>query len=256
MKQGPTQSLAQPKVLAACGAGLMLSAIPLFWLDLPLAGFCRAGETPGDIRTIVRLSESFSHGYGALAILIGVAAVTRAGWRRMRPLIAITYLPGLIVTVIKVSVARRRPNANSDSLPASISESFEGVFPLISQGTEGIDRAVQSFPSGHTSVAVGLAIALSLAFPRGRWFFAVIAGLSAFQRIDVGAHYISDTAFAAGIAFVVAGLLTWIRPVRPFASTTPELTHSDSTGNPIQEEPGNKTSSFTGATSESQTQAA
>ena len=67
-------------------------------------------------------------------------------------------------------------------------------------------RAIQSFPSGHTATAVGLAFGLAWLYPRGRWLFAVFALLAAAQRVGSSAHYVSDTLAAAAMASVVAGV--------------------------------------------------
>ncbi len=49
-----------------------------------------------------------------------------------------------------------------------------------------------AFPSGHTSVAVAMAIAFAHADPRIGLISCVIAGLVAFGRISAGVHYPTD----------------------------------------------------------------
>jgi membrane-associated phospholipid phosphatase len=66
---------------------------------------------------------------------------------------------------------------------------------------------LQSFPSGHTATAVGLALALSSLYPGGRRLFALLAVLAASQRVLFDAHFLSDTLVAAGIACFVAAFL-------------------------------------------------
>src|SRR5207248_2115420 len=63
--------------------------------------------------------------------------------------------------------------------------------------------ANQSFPSGHTTAAVAFGLALAAVFPRGRRLFATLTALVALQRIECGAHYLSDTLFAASLAWVI-----------------------------------------------------
>ena len=110
-----------------------------------------------------------------------------------------TFLPGIIARAVKFLVTRERPLTFESR--AAASESFLG-FP----GTPGVWE-LQSFPSGHTATAVGLAFALSSLYPQGRYLFACLALLAAAQRVLFEAHYLSDTLAAAGIAcFVTAAL--------------------------------------------------
>ncbi|MCP4814017.1 MAG: phosphatase PAP2 family protein, partial [Planctomycetaceae bacterium] len=57
-----------------------------------------------------------------------------------------------------------------------------------------------------TATAVGLAIGLSYLFPRGRWLFTFFALLAALQRMDSGAHFLSDTLVATAVACLISGL--------------------------------------------------
>ena len=66
-------------------------------------------------------------------------------------------------------------------------------------------RGLQSFPSGHTATAVGLAFGLGWLYPRGRWLFLGFAVLAAFQRVESSAHFVSDTFCGAAIACVIVG---------------------------------------------------
>ena len=190
--------------------GLAVAMLPL---DLPIAQLARSGKIPGDLKTIFRLAEAFSHGYGALLILIGIVIINRLPKLDTFALIACTFLPGLIVNAIKVTVARQRPGSFTDQLPDSVFETFAGWGGVWTGETEmAFNRAFQSFPSGHTATAVGLAVGLSLRVPRGAWYFSLLALLSAAQRIDSGAHFPSDTFAAAGIACWCGALIAGAWP--------------------------------------------
>nr|WP_321979657.1 phosphatase PAP2 family protein [uncultured Cohaesibacter sp.] len=70
----------------------------------------------------------------------------------------------------------------------------------------GFASSFQSFPSGHSTTAGAMAIALTLLFPRLKWLW-IAAGLwIAFSRVVVGAHYPSD--IVAG--FVYGAVFTWL----------------------------------------------
>lgn len=84
-------------------------------------------------------------------------------------------------------------------------------------------QAGDTFPSGHTAVAIGCAMALVLVVPaRWRGFTAVAVGtcssLVAIQVQDIGWHRPSDAIGAALLCFGcvagVAAILAWIRPVQ------------------------------------------
>lgn len=115
---------------------------------------------------------------------IAVGAITSAGW--------------LSSEVFKVLVPRHRPD------PGALLD------PLVSE------PASNSFPSGHTSLAVSLAIALFLLARGTRWerptlaCGAVMAVAVAASRVYLGVHYPTDVAASfpvsiAGITFF-AGL--------------------------------------------------
>ena len=94
---------------------------------------------------------------------------------------------------------------------------------------EGQSKSLyQSFPSGHTATAVGLAVALACAYPRGRWFFAGMALLAACQRVGDGHHFLSDTLAGASVAFLWCGVITpWLTsssaPPMMLAADAPQL---------------------------------
>ena len=65
-------------------------------------------------------------------------------------------------------------------------------------------NSASGIPSGHTATAFGLAVGLGRIYPQGRWLFFSFAMLAALQRVDVDAHYLSDTVAAAAIGFLCA----------------------------------------------------
>ena len=180
-----------------------LLAIPF---DISIAQFFRAKRLPGELRTLVSFAEVFAHGLGVAAVL-AVIFVGMEQRRRILRVIMCAAVPGIIASFAKVIVGRQRPNSLKD-LPDHVSESFVGFFPAFTQhaGEVGklFDRAVQSFPSGHSAVAVGLAIGLSWLFPRARFCFYLIATLAICQRLDSGAHYLSDTLASTALAIFIA----------------------------------------------------
>lgn len=194
----------RPPYLTALALALL--ALPAFAIDISLARYVTEVKLPGDLRDLVRISEVFAHGMGLLLILLTIIVLVPERRRQTLRLFACAAGSGLLALLIKNTIARHRPQSlNLQEWRGSVWSTFEGWAPWISgQGVGG--NPLQSFPSGHTATAVGLAVGLSFLWPRGRWLFASFAALAALQRIDCGAHFLSDTLVASALACLVAGL--------------------------------------------------
>lgn len=185
--------------LSLAGAMLWLLAwVSVFTIDGPLARF-DVDTLPGDLRRLVQLTEVFAHATGVGMILVTLWVLDRDRRFFIPRVATLAFLPGIVANVVKLLVARQRPA--SFDLDGAASSSFIGV-----PGNAGLSE-FQSFPSGHTATAVGLAIALSSLYPRGRFLFAIFALLAAAQRVLFDAHFLSDTLVSAGIACFVAAAL-------------------------------------------------
>jgi membrane-associated phospholipid phosphatase len=192
-------------LLAAIFAVACLVAMPF---DPILAKAFRERLLPGDFRALVTLSEVFAHGTGATIILVVIWIIAIEHRRKLLRVGLCMAVPGLLASFAKLILGRHRPNS-LETLPEHVSETFVGLFPAFTQQatTAGsmFDRTIQSFPSGHSATAVGLAIGLSWLFPRGKWCFVCLAGLAMCQRLDSGAHFLSDTLCSAALASIIAG---------------------------------------------------
>lgn len=187
------------RLLYMVGAILwLLAAGSVFTLDGPLARY-DVGHVPGDLRRLVQLAEVFAHGTGVGMILVALWVLDRDRRLYIPRVAALAFLSGIIANVCKLLVSRNRPMAFDVSGDTVVS------FIGIPGNTELWE--LQSFPSGHTATAVGLAIALSSLYPRGRKLFTVLAVLAAAQRVLFDAHFLSDTLAGAGIACFVAAIL-------------------------------------------------
>jgi membrane-associated phospholipid phosphatase len=105
----------------------------------------------------------------------------KKGWYMAESMV----LSALVVTVLKYTIQRPRPFIS---------------YPFIEKLSAG---GSPSFPSGHTSDAMAMAMALSVMFPR--WYVVVPsfvwAGLVGYSRMDLGVHYPTDV-----MAGVVVGM--------------------------------------------------
>tara|TARA_R110002020_G_scaffold36530_7_gene109911 strand:- start:401 stop:1135 length:735 start_codon:yes stop_codon:yes gene_type:complete len=98
-------------------------------------------------------------------------------------------LPGLAVNLLKRLFGRARPDHYADL----------GAFhfqPILN------DWSFQSFPSGHSTTAIGTALVLGFLLPRYYALVLFIAVMTGLSRIVTGQHYPTDV--IAG--FVVGGL--------------------------------------------------
>ncbi|MGY8771162.1 MAG: phosphatase PAP2 family protein [Pirellulales bacterium] len=169
-------------------------------------------KLPGELRTLISLSEIFAHGTGVILISLAVLALDRRNWKLSLVPISAALSAGVFANVVKfIGISRIRPREFDMDL--TVSDSFQNIIPLFNSG--GWDRALEylgqsnlhSFPSAHAATAAGLWVGLSALYPQGRWYFAVLALLSGLQRIVSGAHFPSDVCFGYAAGFLFATLL-------------------------------------------------
>ncbi len=190
---------------------LVLAAILVLPWDAVIAQWCRQEKLPRELRAIVRLAETFAHGYGIAAIIITLLFIDPLRRRDTIWTAVGTAFAGLMANVIKLNVARLRPHT-IETLPSQDwTIGWHGMFPWL-QGWEGwIDRSLQAFPSGHTATAAAFATCLGVTYPQARWWFAFLAGLAGLQRIDAGAHFPSDVLAGAAVGVACGALTMGIR---------------------------------------------
>lgn len=152
---------------------------------------------PKWVSELMSNSEAFGHGIGATLVIIAVWALDSARRPAMGTLCAASLGGGLVANLGKLAIARTRPRSY-DLAIGSGWESFGQLFP------GNIGSAEQSFPSAHTSTAVGLAVILSTWYPQGKWYFATLAILVGLQRMYCLAHYPSDVLAGAALGWLIA----------------------------------------------------
>ena len=178
-------------------------------IDMPVARYVGNVGIPGDLRKLFTVSEVFAHGMGVALILLAVAVLDPLSWRRLPRLACYAYGAGLCAQLAKNLLPRVRPNVCD--LSTSVWQTFlAGGGQDYAQLHQLAGRDIHSYPSGHSATAVGLAFGLAWLYPRGRWLFAFFAALAVMQRIESGAHFVSDTFAGAAIACLVAATL-WER---------------------------------------------
>ena len=86
---------------------------------------------------------------------------------------------GLITQLLKHIVGRPRPNYAS----------FDGGLGF---NFFNLSSEFHSFPSGHTSTIFVVALVASFLLPKLKYFFISLAGIIAFSRVVIGAHFFTD----------------------------------------------------------------
>lgn len=196
-------------VLLGCALALAAGASAL-WIDLPLAVWIKQSVTENvneSFEWVGELGESGRYIGVALAFyVIGLIGLAR-GWRNpMRMsyasmargsllMLSTMAVGGLVVLVLKRSVARARPELYFEQGVYGLGESFSR------------SQLFNSFPSSHTYAAFAVAVVLGILAPRWRWVFLLLAALVAVSRLVNLDHYLSDVMTAAGIAVLVGHML-------------------------------------------------
>ena len=219
---------------------LITLGIAAFAVDVPVAAWCRDGQWPAgmpkllektadEIHRLVTMSEVVAHTVSVAVILALVLTLDRSlawpSWRwpaiglparqptaqqaTFARLLGATFAGGILTDIIKLLVDRVRPRAVDFTTHASVWDSFNDA--VIATVT-GSHSNINSFPSGHSAIAAGLAAALAWKYRRGRMFFALFAAMAASQRIVSSAHFPSDACFGAAIGLMGASLFLHAAP--------------------------------------------
>lgn len=182
---------------------LLLIVASYFYLDQSIALWCHdhLNQDEKDLFIIItKFGESTFYLIGfALGAILFHFYSKRPAWRNQSLfLFAAVAVSGIIADIIKVIAGRYRP-----------SELFEHT--MFGFDFFHIDRAFTSFPSGHTTTAFALAMAITYVWPKlslPAWIAAIAIGIS---RVAIGAHYPSDVLGGAvtGILSIYLILYYW-----------------------------------------------
>jgi len=183
---------------------LVAIRVSILWLDRPLA-HVMSGAPPwlrdlAEWVTRLGRSDLYLVPLGVAILLILVASrylepaprrATARSWAWVAGFVWLSVaLSGLLIDVVKLIAGRPRPiMADAHSDPFTFGYAF------------------QSFPSGHTTVAFGLALSLSLLWPRWRWPLILFAVAVAASRVILLSHYLGDTLGGALAAWLT---VTWL----------------------------------------------
>jgi len=180
--------------------GIVLFAVPIsiIFIDRPVA-FAMA-QMSDEVRLFFYGLGALGEGFWPLVVAGVLFVVYRWGIKNPAAAIKCLYVASvlasnaILVNLLKVVFGRPRPRLLLS----------EGIYEF---GFFELSADWRSFPSGHAVTAFGLAVALSIIFPRFRavfWSLAVAAGSA---RVAVNSHFVSDVIAGAYLASVVAVVL-------------------------------------------------
>jgi len=124
--------------------------------------------------------------------------------------------------LLKPSVAKLRPDAPLTAAMASDLEARHGSGAVVVRDGQPCNRGwavsrgafagyreggALTFPSGHATLAFAFFVVLGAMFPRGRWWFLLLAAGTAASRVLMGEHFLSDVIAGAGVGYLCARLL-------------------------------------------------
>jgi membrane-associated phospholipid phosphatase len=160
--------------------------------DTPIARWCYRNAPPKVALNVLKVGADIAGGgLGVVLILGAIVMIDRTKLSRLPILLSASLGAGILADVLKLCICRFRPHS-MDLSGATFSSTFGPPLRFLSAGSGG-----QSFPSGHAATAFGFAIALSMIYPRGRWFFLPLAAAVAVCRVLLHAHYPTDVAAGA-----------------------------------------------------------
>ena len=186
---------------------LSVLAVLALAIDLPVSQWMHTRQGLKGLHQPLQVVEAFGDSVGVGIVLITLSLTMVARRRELLRVFFTVLAGGLLADVVKFFVARLRPR----SYPGeglfhveSETDTFYGWLPFLQSGAVAVGSKYQSFPSAHTATGVAFAVALTRMYPLGGWWFGFLAAMIALQRVETGAHYVSDTCFGAAVGLFAA----------------------------------------------------
>jgi membrane-associated phospholipid phosphatase len=209
----------QPRLIAACTAVGLTLLLLIGWVDQPVARamaglpepivasfqFVTWFGKPGWALVPLALMFVVAWGWRARLVARGVSKQNTALPQLVYTQRAIIFIvfsmagAGLIVNILKPLIGRTRPS--------ELIAQGQHFFAWFRLSDTWINSTLNSFPSGHATSIVSLAVALGFVFPKSRVWFWLAAIPVALSRPVVGAHYLSDVLAGAMVAVLWT---TWL----------------------------------------------
>lgn len=185
-----------------CGMVLIGLTVLFLYVDRPLL-LLLASQDLGSHWPFLHAITRLGKGWPYMGLFLGLALWFRyiqinALWeRRAWFLWLCVMIPNVIGGVLKIGFGRARPLL-------WLQDDAYGFYWLQTKSS------YWSFPSGHATTVMGVAMGLSLLFPRYVLWFLSTAGLVIFSRLALLQHYLSDVLMAAYLVMIEVGLLVYV----------------------------------------------
>ena len=194
------RQFAHPKKWIAPAAVLGVTALLIAEADAPTASYFRRTTS---FHGFNQVFTGTATGAGMIAapsalLALGLARHDSKMWKTAMLAGEAALDSELVTTVLKDAGRRQFPV----SVPAG-----QNFFDTWFDSNSSWLRGSGSFPSGHTIAAVSIATVIARRYRNHRWVPYVAygaAGLVAFSRLTLGAHYVSDTFMGAALGYSIA----------------------------------------------------
>lgn len=217
MRVDSMQNSTMPGLRWLAPALLLMAGGAALWIDIPVAEFARQGRVSGQVKEVFENLEPFGH--GAAVAVIALAVCCLRSHDRMRHTLGVVlaaFGSGLAANLLKLAIHRERPW----QMAADVSHGLETFGAVLTELNSS--NGSQSFPSAHAATAMGLATALAVYYPRGRFLFYALAGATAVSRVIAPSHFVSDTLVGLALGSVVGQFVVRSRRFSPLAGTRSE----------------------------------
>lgn len=187
--------------------GLCLLGCLAFRFDLPISQSMHTRQSLKVLHQPLQIAEALGDGTGVAVVMFTMFLLNVERRRELPRVLWGVLASGLLTNIIKLCVVRLRPRSFAgDGLlhVTSVWDTFQGWFPFLHPELSSLGSKYQSFPSAHTATGFALAVGLSRMYVRGWWWFSFLAVMIALQRVETGAHYLSDTCFGAAVGLTAA----------------------------------------------------
>ena len=187
----------------------MACGLLMVWVDRPLALFLKAHADTGLIRAAATVTD-LGKAWGWLIASAAIFLLARFVWRRA----ALAAQAGFVFTCIAVS------GLTADAIKAVLGRARPKL--LFLDGEYGfsfwrLGADVTSFPSGHATSAMALALSLAVVLPKFRYPLIGLGVLLAFSRVLTAAHFLSDVVAASALAAATVVLVKMAFEQRGYA---------------------------------------
>ncbi len=182
-----------------------LIAFSYYFFDMKVSLWCHKTLTPAQhelFSMITKLGDStyYIAGFLLLWIIFRYIQKNKLWETRAKFLLIAVLASGLVADLIKVVAGRYRP-----------SEWFESQ--LYGFDFFHMERAMTSFPSGHTATIFAVTMSLYYLWPKSGYFIWPMALLVGFSRVAIGAHYPSDVLMGGFVGVMsVMWALAYVKP--------------------------------------------